>query len=112
MKISEIIEIESKNAGEINLYLEGLFWKAYEQSAYLFSKNIASLVVKKKRMKKLNKEIVSLGFPKSSLERLFDQDRTVLINDKYIKFEGYEYDENDYKAWCEALPEYEAKNLS
>jgi hypothetical protein len=62
MKIKEILEIESNNGGVINLFLEGIFWKAYEQSAYLFSANVEAFAINKKMIKNVQKEIVSLGF--------------------------------------------------
>ncbi|GHT52891.1 hypothetical protein FACS189440_22320 [Bacteroidia bacterium] len=36
MDISGIFFIEEGNISHIHLYKEGSFWKAYEQSAYLF----------------------------------------------------------------------------
>jgi hypothetical protein len=69
MKIKEILEIESNNGGVINLFLEGIFWKVYEQSAYLFSANVEAFAINKKMIKNVQKEIVSLGFPETSLAK-------------------------------------------
>ena len=40
MTQKEIIDIEQENSGHINLYLEGTFFKAYEQSAFAFCTRI------------------------------------------------------------------------
>jgi hypothetical protein len=40
VEISKIITEEEMNINCIHLYKEGSFWKAYEQSAYLFVKHI------------------------------------------------------------------------
>jgi hypothetical protein len=37
MSIQEITTIEDRNTGEVHLYKEGIFWKTYQQSAYLFT---------------------------------------------------------------------------
>ncbi len=82
-QLSYILQMESENKNEIRLYSEGLFYKAYEYSAYLFVKHIAAFRVKKRLVKSLKTEMVSIGFPKSSLSRLFaDFDVGVLEDEK------------------------------
>jgi hypothetical protein len=48
MSIDNIIKSEAINDGAIHLYLEGMFWKAYQQSAYLFVKNVVAFKVIRK----------------------------------------------------------------
>jgi hypothetical protein len=43
MSIHEIITIEDRNTGEIHLHKEGIFWKAYQQSTYLFTREVKAL---------------------------------------------------------------------
>jgi len=43
MKMTDILTFEFGNKGEIHLYKEGLFWKAYQQSAYLFHTQVCLL---------------------------------------------------------------------
>ncbi|MDD4116284.1 MAG: hypothetical protein PHG27_11945 [Massilibacteroides sp.] len=52
------------------LHLEGIFWKAYEWSAFRFVREIKSYKVQKRYVKQLKREIVSLGFPQEVLERI------------------------------------------
>ena len=64
MTIDEKLQREC--ADKVHLYKEGAFWVAYEQSAYLVSQ-VKTLKPTKKFIKTVNKEVVSVGFPTSSL---------------------------------------------
>jgi hypothetical protein len=61
MTIKEILDSEDKNKGYIYLRLEGIFWKAYEQSAYLFIREMKPFKVVKHFVKAVEQNIVSLG---------------------------------------------------
>lgn len=61
--ISMILRNESNNTHVIYLYKEGIFYKAYERSAYAFVRDCAKFQVKKKFFKCVNQEVVSVGFP-------------------------------------------------
>lgn len=54
----------------VHLHNEGLFWRSYEYSAYAFVKNIKQYNAKKKFIKKVNSEIVFIGFPDSTLNNI------------------------------------------
>jgi hypothetical protein len=62
---------------EVRLYKEGLFWVAYEQSAYFFWL-LKGYKPTKKYIKKLQKEVVSIGFPDSVLLSLVAQANLML----------------------------------
>ena len=63
MTSKDFIEAEAGNNGSIILYREGLFWKAYEKSAYAVCTQIKPLKAIKRRLKSLGGgEIVSVGF--------------------------------------------------
>ncbi len=68
MKIEEILKIEDNK--NIYLHNEGLFWRAYEYSAFAFVKHIKHYNVKKKYIKKVHSEIVFIGFPDSTLTNI------------------------------------------
>lgn len=77
MQKDKILEQESanSNSNEIHLYQEGMFWKAYEYSAYRFTFGICAFMVKKKFIRTLSRDMVSIGFPMDSLKKhsaLFD----------------------------------------
>jgi hypothetical protein len=74
MSIQKIITIEDRNTGEIHLHKEGIFWKAYQQSAYLFTQEVKIFKTSKRIVKSLSREIISLGFPQNALEKYFNFD--------------------------------------
>lgn len=75
MKLSDIISRE--NYHSIQLYKQGVFWVAYEQSAYSIWEH-KGYRVNKKYIKSLKRDIVSLGFPASVLDeigKIYKQDK-------------------------------------
>lgn len=70
MNLKDKINAESMDEPVILLYREGLFWKAYEQSAMRFVKEIRNYKLQKKHVKALAQDVVSLGFPDSRLKDL------------------------------------------
>ena len=67
MKVKEIIEIENTNINNINLLKEGIFWRAYNQSAMRLVNNLKPLKIICRYVKTVNEEIFYCGFPESSL---------------------------------------------
>lgn len=65
----EICEIESRNSGQINLFPEGMFYKAYQQSAWLLCTRVHLFKVSARPLKGLDGPLLSVGFPMSSLEK-------------------------------------------
>ena len=61
MKIEDILKTEDNRS--IYLHNEGLFWRAYQYSAFAFVNNIKPYNAKKKFIKKVNSDIVFIGFP-------------------------------------------------
>lgn len=82
--INEILENESQNNGSfIRLYPEGAFYKAYERSAWLACMYLGNLLIKKRFVKKVNLEVISVGFPKSSLDK-WSGGRRIETDDDYV----------------------------
>jgi hypothetical protein len=73
MTKQEILDLEQANSDKIHLLLEGSFWIAYEKSAFRFMRTVKPYKVKKKRIKIVECEMVSLGFPLSALEGLVSE---------------------------------------
>lgn len=105
MNISGIIELEKENEGSIILHREGLFWRAYEQSAYFFCNHIKAYQVKKKFYKNLNAHIAVMGFPDSALDAIFKaiDGKSVVQEEKLIKIGGYLANEDSFLAWKEEI---------
>ena len=60
MKITNILKIEQENINSIFLHKEGIFWRAYEHSAYLFTLFIKEYQITKKFYKNVKQELVYL----------------------------------------------------
>lgn len=68
--IKEKLLLENeKDYNTIFLHREGLFYVAYEHSAWLFHNFVQKFKTKKTFVKSVGDEVVSLGFPASSLEK-------------------------------------------
>lgn len=73
--LQEILSTESVNTDTIYFYREGVFFKAYEHSAYLFVKHVKPFMLKKRIVKSVNQEVVSIGFPTNSLHAYFEKEK-------------------------------------
>lgn len=73
MKIEKILQYESQNNDTIILFKEGIFFRAYEQSAMRFTEYVAPFKVFKKYYKIVNAEVCYLGFPMKSVQMLFQK---------------------------------------
>lgn len=99
-----IVEQESRNVSEIHLYREGLFWKAYERSAYAFHTRVRPFKLTKRYVKSLPGELVSLGFPASQLTVLFPADRISLQTDEQVCILTEPIDVDAFPAWKAGIP--------
>ncbi len=104
-QIKDILQEEQKNDGSfIRLYAEGIFYKAYERSAWTACRVLHPFMVKKRAVRKVGQEVVSIGFPKTSLlkwaggRRMEDGgDEAVLI---YLSKEEFvPFDEKEFEEW-------------
>jgi hypothetical protein len=73
MTKQEILDLEQSNSDKIHLLQEGSFWIAYEKSAFRFVRTVKPYEVKKKRVKIVDCEVVSLGFPVSALDKIVSE---------------------------------------
>ncbi len=104
-------KVKRENPLRINLYKEGMFWKAYNYSAFNFSRLVRVYALKKKYVKELKEWIVTVGFPdtvlKSCLQKLSPLTERVNITDNLVEIdlkEGEELEElrkMPEKKWCE-----------
>jgi hypothetical protein len=65
----EIYQLEQQNDGKVYLFREGMFYKAYERSAYLLCTRVQPFKVSARPLKGLNEPLISVGFPMASLEK-------------------------------------------
>ena len=98
MSIQEITDIEEKNEDCIFLYKEGIFWKAYQRSAFLtVTRFRPDFMVKVKYMKCVGMKVFSVGFPTTSLSSVFGESPIEEINEKRIRILTPGIDEEAYK---------------
>ncbi|MDE6570290.1 MAG: hypothetical protein K2K43_06685 [Alistipes sp.] len=71
MTSRQLIAAEANNTDRIALYREGLFWKAYERSAYALCTQVRPFKPTRKVLKALSGgDIVSVGFPTIAADRI------------------------------------------
>lgn len=68
MDIKILLESEKENFTQIRLYREGMFYRAYEHSAFAILQ-VTTLKVTHKESKALGVTYVSVGFPITSLDK-------------------------------------------
>lgn len=106
--INEIISAgQSKDRLSIQFYSEGIFYKAYQQSAWLACLLLNRFTVKKKLIKKAGQDVISIGFPKTSLSKWAAGRRTEVSDDKaviYINESEYGgIQDKDFNKWKDTI---------
>lgn len=103
--ISEILKREELQEPRIYLHKEGIFWKAYQYSAYRVVQRLVNIKPKKKFIKAVSCEIVSLGFPDITLERVFKKQEIEIVNEKLVGIPCGELDKKAYIEWFDNIPQ-------
>ena len=106
MTSREFIAAEAENTDRITLYREGLFWKAYERSAFAVCAQVRGFKPTKKALKSLGGGLlISIGFPTRNetavldgLQRLTEEEnRLVLQTPRPIVG-------REFEAWKASIP--------
>lgn len=105
MKVSEILQIEQDIKGSIILHREGLFWRAYEYSAYLLHIHYRKFRIIRKPVKYLNRDIIYCGFPDGSLQGILYNfiDKDIKKDNDQIIIEKFEFTENEFYIWKNSI---------
>ena len=85
--ISEIYETEHgrETYDAIHLFAEGNFWRAYEISAWLFTRVIHEFKVTKRLMKGIEDPVTFIGFPRTSLDKWLPKEAQMeKVDEKHI----------------------------
>lgn len=99
MNIKEIVEAEKKNTCRINLYREGLFFRAYEASAFALCSFVHPFKVIKRQLKVLNgEEVAYVGFPASSEDKYLNG-RNIIESDDAHKMKIERLKERGRMTW-------------
>ena len=103
MTTNEILQLEENNTNLVALYREGMFWKAYERSAYLICTQIHPFRVTTRYISKLaGASISSIGFPDTSLEKFMGKYHPIARSYDSITYSGFHsVNEQDFLIWKE-----------
>jgi hypothetical protein len=113
MSIQEIIKIEETNEDSIFLYKEGIFWKAYQRSAFLTVTRFRSdFMVKAKSVKCVRQKVCSIGFPLSSLTSVFVDCSIENLDEKRLRIHVDKIDEDAYQQWIDGASEKTDKAIA
>ena len=108
-KLQEILKTESENTDKIHFYREGVFYKAYERSAYIFVTRIKPFMVKRLFIKCVNREVVSIGFPTNSLRSYFAADKITEKGNEVEVILDTAIVPDDFEKWREGIAMTPAK---
>lgn len=89
--------LQSQNPSKVFLFKEGIFYKAYNQGAYLMRQKNYKVNVKK--IKNIENEVVSIGFPITVFEAL-KYDFAIQDFESYSCFNPKEvFDDDEFQNW-------------
>lgn len=103
------LQLETENTGVVHLWLEGMFWKAYERSAYIFVSRISGYKPYKKWSKSVGGEVVIIGFPTKAFDKLIEGRVVEYVNEKHCLLTGFTVDVQELKnfqEWKKKLPSF------
>ena len=104
MTVKEIIQIENGNGNTIILLREGIFWRAYEKSAYAFSMQIHPYKPTRKWVIAVKQDVVSLGFPVSAAENVLNNSKVLMRQEKRLVLAASPISVEDFEAWKQTVP--------
>ena len=85
MTIQEKLTLQSNDCKNCYLFKEGMFYKVYNEGAFMFQE-ISKYKVNAKYLKVVNTTVYSMGFPQSVLNKFRIQYKISDIDDKILKF--------------------------
>lgn len=110
-KLQSYYEEEQNNTDRIILWKDGMFWRAYEHSAWHFSREVHVFNTIKKSYKTLDgKWLVFIGIHKNELTKYTEKLKVVTQDADHYVFEALKpFDADDFEEWKELLPEGSSK---
>ena len=99
MTVKEIIQIENGNRNTIILLREGIFWRAYEKSAYAFSMQVHPYKPTRKWVIAVKQDVVSLGFPVSAAENVLNGCKVLMRQEARLVLAASPIDPDGFEVW-------------
>lgn len=97
--ITEILGKERESDDKIYLHREGIFWKAYQRSAFHVIQRRGGMKLTKKYVKTVKCEVVSLGFPDVTLLKMFREEEINKLNEKTLLIHVDKLNPQEYDRW-------------
>ena len=104
MTVKEIIQIENGNRNTIILLREGIFWRAYEKSAYAFSMQVHPYKPTRKWVIAVKQVVVSLGFPVSAAENVLNGCKVLMRQEARLVLAASPIDPDGFEVWKQTVP--------
>lgn len=102
MTTERLLELEDNNQNLVYLHREGSFLRCYERSAYFVWRYISPFKLRRRFVKKVNRDVISLGFPEAVKGKWLHGRPLNEIEKDLLVFEiGKEFDQQDYMAFEE-----------
>lgn len=116
MTVKEIIHLESGNQATIILLREGIFWKAYEKSAYAFFHQVHPYKPIRKWVQTVKGDLISLGFPMASTDSVLKDREILLQQEDRLVLSALPIVQEEFENWKQSvsmtLPDTGQKKLS
>lgn len=105
MTYSQILQIEDADIGRIHMYHEGLFLRAYQQSAFLLHTSVYPFKVSRRFIKAVNETVYSVGFPYESRYKWLKNLKTEWSVDSssVVCYPDAIFSETEYEHWKESV---------
>ena len=125
-KLSEILDAEKKRTEplhfrQVHLWADGSFYRAYEYSAWLCVRYIKQFKVTRRAIKSVGTDMLFVGFPQTSLEKLLidgvtvqdkdDKNRLLTLPQELVIPDNGSTLEEDFRNWRDTIPLSESKSL-
>lgn len=104
MTVKEIIQIENGNRNTIILLREGIFWRAYEKSAYAFSMQVHPYKPTRKWVIAVKQDVVSLGFLVSAAENVLNGCKVLMRQEARLVLAASPIDPDGFEVWKQTVP--------
>lgn len=104
MTVKEIIQIENGNRNTIILLREGIFWRAYEKSAYAFFIQVHPYKPTRKWVIAVKQDVVSLGFPVSAAENVLNGCKVLMRQEARLVLAASPIDPDGFEVWKQTVP--------
>ncbi len=101
MVTAEILDAEARNVNTVALHSEGMYWYAYERSAYIIDTQLKIFKARYRRTAaSADGGIVSISFPESEIQTLFSRCRLLNATGRMMVYGVFEpVDEAAFADW-------------